>query len=350
MNTQERISWYRTPIEKPVMKKLLQRSDAKGLQQCLSMIALSIATGTLAYYSYHHWPWFITAITIYFHGMCYFFHGAHAAIHDLSHGTPFKTKGLNALFFGLFGFISWTNIVRYRTSHMQHHQLTTHTGRDLEVELPWNPGRLEWLGYWTFDWKHFFGNLDILLRHSLGIIKGEWEHRLFPESDRKLRRKLFNWARFVLIGQLALAATFIYFDQWILLLIFTFAPFIGGILAWAVTLPQHAGLPPDTPDFRICCRSVKVHPFVRFLHWQMDYHVEHHMYAGVPFFNLKKLRNVIEHDIPEYDGLLTTWKKLRPVLKRQRTEPDYCITPQLRLNISGAINDITRSSVTENHM
>ena len=326
---QEKINWYRTPIDKAEMKKLMERSDAKGLRQCLSMIALSIATGTLAYYSFHHWPWYVTLLAIYFHGMCYFFHGAHAAIHDLSHGTPFKSKGLNAFFYGFFGFISWTNIVRYRTSHMQHHQLTTHTDRDLEVVLPWLPTRLEWVGYWTFDWKLLLDNLDILIRHSFGVIKGEWEHRLFPESDPKLRQKLFNWARFVLIGQLVIAATFIYFDQWILLVLFSFAPFIGGILAWAVTLPQHAGLPADTPDFRLNCRSVNVHPFVAFLHWQLDYHVEHHMNAGVPFFNLKKLRKAIEHDIPEYEGLFSTWKGMRPIMRRQRTDPTYTVTPQL---------------------
>ena len=160
-DSEQRINWYRTPLDKTVMKALLKRCNAKGL---------------------------------------------------------------NAFF---FGFISWTNTLRYRAS------------------------RLEWLGYWIFDWKLFAGNLDILIRHSFGIIKGEWEHRLFPESDPKLRRKLFNRARLVLIGQLLIAAVIIHSGQWILLALFTFAPFIGGILAWAV-LPQHAGLPPDTPDFRIC--------------------------------------------------------------------------------------------------
>jgi fatty acid desaturase len=127
----DRIKWYRTPIEKPAIKELLKRSDAKGLQQCLLMILLSIATGSLAYYSFHHWPWYATLAAVYFHGMCYFFHGAHAAIHDLSHGTPFQSKGLNAFFYGFFGFISWTSTVRYRASHMQHHQLTTHIRNNL---------------------------------------------------------------------------------------------------------------------------------------------------------------------------------------------------------------------------
>lgn len=311
------------------MRELTKRSDAKGLAQCLSVIALSIATGTLAYYSFHHWAWPITLLAVYIHGMGCTFLGDHAAIHELSHGTPFKTKALNEFFIRLFSFITWINFVLYRASHMQHHQVTVHTGRDLEVELPWTVSRWEWLGYWTIDFKRMLQKTGIICRHSFGTLKGEWEHRLFPESDPKLRRKLFNWARMVLTGQLALAAAFILSGQWILLFLFTFAPFIGSILAWAVTVPQHAGLPADVPDFRLNCRSVKVHPFVRYLHWQMDYHVEHHMNAGVPFFNLKKLRKTIEHDLPEYDGLITTWSKLLPIMRKQRIDPSYVVASKL---------------------
>lgn len=329
MSTEDRIKWYRTPVDKEEMKKLMERSDAKALTQCFSVLTLSAATGTLAYWSFHHWSWWITVLLVYLHGTIYFFHGAHAAIHELSHGTPFKSKGLNAFFFRLFGFISWSDIVRYRQSHVQHHMVTVHTDRDLEVVLPWLADKLQWLGHWTVDWKLMADNIGMLIRHSFGILKGEWEYRLFPESDKKLRRQLFNWARFVLIGQIAIAALFVYFDQWILLVLFTFAPFIGGGLAWLVTYPQHAGLPGDVPDFRLCCRSVNVHPFVRYLHWQMDYHVEHHMFAAVPFYNLKKLRRLIEYDLPEYKGLFATWKKMRPVLRRQKTNPAYCEVPEL---------------------
>ncbi|VGO12760.1 hypothetical protein PDESU_01314 [Pontiella desulfatans] len=323
----ERIKWYRTPVEKTVMQELLKRNDARGLAQCLSIIALSIATGSLAYYSFHHWPWWITVATVYIHGVFYTFAGDHAAIHELSHGTPFKTKALNEFFIKLFAFCSWINYVQYRTSHMQHHQVTVHTDRDLEVQLPWTVSRLEWLGYWTVDVKRMIEKIGYIVRHSFGNLHTEWEHRLFPESDFKLRKKLFGWARVVLVGQLALAGIFMATGQWFLLLLFTFAPYIGSILAWAVTVPQHAGLPPDVPDFRMNCRSVKVDPFTRFLHWQMDYHVEHHMFAGVPFFNLKKLRKVIELDIPAYEGLLATWKKLLPVMRKQRTDPSFTTTP-----------------------
>lgn len=327
--TQERIKWYRTPVDKAEMKKLMQRSEAKALWQCISVLALSVGTGAAAYWSFLHWPWWATVLLVYLHGTIFFFHGPHAAIHELSHSTPFKNQKLNTFFYRLFGFISWTNVIKYRQSHVQHHMVTVHTDRDLEIELPWLASKLQWIGHWTFDWWHLYNNIGMIIRHSFGVLKGEWEHRLFPETDMKLRRKLFGWARFVLIGQLALAAAFIYFDLWFLLILFTLAPFIGGGLAWLVTYTQHAGLPGDVPDFRLCCRSVKVHPFVRYLHWQMDYHVEHHMFAGVPFYNLKKLRKLIEYDLPEYEPLIPTWKKMIPVLRRQRTDPNYCMVPEL---------------------
>ena len=31
----------------------------------------------------------------------------------------------------------------------------------------------------------------------------------------------------------------------------------------------------------------------QFFYWNMNYHVEHHMYAAVPYYNLPKLRKAI---------------------------------------------------------
>lgn len=43
---------------------------------------------------------------------------------------------------------------------------------------------------------------------------------------------------------------------------------------------QHAGLSDNVPDFRLCCRTMILNPFFRFLYWHMNYHTEHHMYAA----------------------------------------------------------------------
>jgi hypothetical protein len=62
----------------------------------------------------------------------------------------------------------------------------------------------------------------------------------------------------------------------------------------------------------------------------MQYHVEHHMFPAVPFYNLPRLRKAIEHDLPPAPhGLLATWRELIPILKRQRREPGYFFAPIL---------------------
>ncbi len=325
---ERKVEWYRTPIDKEVKKELMQRSDLRGFLQIIPQLLLSVATATFVVYAYHTLAWPFLIVALFIHGTGFTFVGEHAAIHELSHGTVFKTKGLNEFFLRLCGFITWKNVILYRESHIRHHMATVHGDQDLEVPLPYHLTLWNWVQYYTFDFSRFKACAWMIIRHSFGILSGEWEHFLFPESDPKARKRLFNYARFVLAGQLLIAAAIVYFKAWIFLAIFTF-PFYATWLAWLVTIPQHAGLTPNSNDFRICCRSVKVDPFTLFMHWKMDYHVEHHMHAGVPFYNLPKLRQAIGYDLPPMDPFMKTWKEIRSTLKRQKSDPSYCHVPQL---------------------
>ena len=62
----------------------------------------------------------VCSIHFMFHG----FTGTEAAVHELSHGTPFKSRWLNELFYRLFCFLSWSNWVHFRASHMLHLRFT----------------------------------------------------------------------------------------------------------------------------------------------------------------------------------------------------------------------------------
>ena len=55
----------------------------------------------------------------------------------------------------------------------------------------------------------------------------------------------------------------------------------------------------DVPDFCLCTRTVLLNPFVRFLYWHVNYHIEHHMYAAVLCSNLGKLHQAIKRDTPK---------------------------------------------------
>jgi len=55
----------------------------------------------------------------------------------------------------------------------------------------------------------------------------------------------------------------------------------------------------------------------------MNWHAEHHMYAAVPCYNLKKLATEIADDMPEPRSLIGAWREMRAIWKRQQTDPGY---------------------------
>ena len=66
-----------------------------------------------------------------------------------------------------------------------------------------------------------------------------------------------------------------------------------------------------------------LNPLLEFLYWRMNWHSEHHMYAGVPCYNLKKLSRVIAHDMPEPRTLRSAWREMGETWRRQETDPAY---------------------------
>lgn len=147
-----------------------------------------------------------------------------------------------------------------------------------------------------------------------------------PKTLKHERQKVFRWARILLIGHMILAGTFLYFGQWFLVVLFTLAPFYAQWLNILCASTQHAGMQPNVPDYRFCCRTMILNPFLAFLYCNMNYHLEHHMYASVPFYNLPKLRRAIEHDVPPASpGLWAAWREILPALRKQKVNPDYFI-------------------------
>ena len=54
------------------------------------------------------------------------------------------------------------------------------------------------------------------------------------------------------------------------------------------------------------------------------------MYASVPYYNLGKLHDQIEDDLPKCpNGLVETWREIIAILKKQKVEPTYQFAPEL---------------------
>ncbi len=315
------IDWYRSPVSREALKAFNTRSNTLALLQAGGYLAIIVATAALAWYSAYHWSLWITIPLVYFHGMCYAFQIN--AVHELGHKTVFTSRRLNSFFEHLFAFLGWINHRMFWNSHLRHHRYTLHPPDDLEVVLPVTHPFRDFLLTGIINIKGFAWMILPIVRIAFGRFKGEWEQKLYPPEEIEKRQSAINWARTVLLGHLLIIAVAIYFRLWMLPILTTFAPFYGGWLQYLCNNTQHMGLQDNVPDYRLCCRTIRLNPIVRLLYWQMNYHTEHHMYPGVPCYNLGKLHRAIREDMPPTKGLIGAWLEIRDILAAQRNDPNY---------------------------
>ena len=103
----------------------------------------------------------------------------------------------------------------------------------------------------------------------------------------------------------------------------TFGMFIGNWWAYFIGVTMHTGLRDNVPDFRLCVRTITLDPFSRFIYWFMNYHLEHHMFAAVPCYNLPRLHKALAFDMPKPRTLIAAWKEMRDTWHRQKKDPSY---------------------------
>ena len=321
-----RIRWYRSPIDQATLAALMRRDDLRAWTQTLCHLGLFFATGAIAYWVFAridgaNWTWAVPALALalFAHGTIGPFMGL-IAVHELQHRTVFKSRALNDFFEKLYAFISWSDRVWYRESHAIHHQATCHAEHDGEVRLPVRFSLRKprvWLGLLAWNPVATWERLKVVWRHARGDVRGDWYRHVLPAADRRLRRRHRNWARLLLGGHAAVAALFVISGHWFLVVVYTFGTFYCGWLGFLCGVPQHYGLNSDIPDFRMNTRTFTCSWLPAFYYWNMQYHLEHHMFPAVPFYNLPKLRRAIAHDLPPAThGLRATWRELI-ALKRQ---------------------------------
>ena len=348
-NKNPKLNWYRCRVDPQVMSRLVQCSDFQGFRQALGHLGLWCVTGTLAYLAYSHincvnWLWSVPLllVALFAHGTVGSFLGG-TACHELSHKTPFKTKSFNEFFLKLFAFFGWWDQVWFRPSHIRHHQVTLHHGYDGEVVLPQKFTFKDWqfwLGLFAWNPVYTWGVIRTYYRRATGHLDNEWFEFVLPESNGKLRREHRNWARFTLIGHALLAVLFVATGHWFLIFIFNLGAQYCGWLAFLCGTPQHYGLSSNVPDHRVCCRTFTCSWLPAFLYWNMQHHIEHHMFPAVPFFNLPSLRKAIESDLPPAPhGLWATWKGMLEIHRQQRTNPNYAFVPNLPQSTGASATD-----------
>jgi fatty acid desaturase len=91
-------------------------------------------------------------------------------------------------------------------------------------------------------------------------------------------------------------------------------------------LLQHGGLADNVTDHRLNSRTVLMNPVSRFIYWNMNYHVEHHMFPMVPYHALPRLHALIKDDLPPPNtSIADGFREMWPAFRRQMANEDYFV-------------------------
>ena len=310
-------AWYTCPISRQRFKELMQRKNCPAIRDTLIWFALIITSGVLGCLTWGTW-WAVP---------CFFVYGTLYAStsdsrwHESSHRTAFKTIWMNDALYEIASFMVFRESVAWRWSHTRHHTDTIIVGRDPEIAVPRPPDiRGIILGFFTL--KSTPLEFKKMLRHCVGNISPA-EATFIPESERP---KLIRNARIYILIYAAVITAAIVTRSFLPLMYIGLPQFYGSWLMVTYGLTQHAGLAEDVLDHRLNCRTVYMNPVFRFLYWNMNYHVEHHMYPLVPYHALPALHAELKADMPPpYKSIPEAYREIIPALLRQVKEPTFYV-------------------------
>ena len=215
--------------------------------------------------------------------------------HECTHKTPFATEVLNEWVGWTCGILIFQPFLWFRYYHLAHHRYTNDPQND--PELDGLPKPESWASFWwhVSTVRFWAEKIALLYRNAFGEIKAPY---LPPGGHRRLRKE----ARVMLFAYGALLlSTFLVSDvlvwTWLVPLALGF-PFLRLYL-----LAEHARCPAVANMFDNT-RTTYTNRLVRFLAWNMPYHVEHHVMPQVPFHNLPRfnmsVRQWLRHTSPGY--------------------------------------------------
>jgi len=313
--------WYHSDIPRKQMKDLMQRSDGPAIRDTLIWLGamLVLAAGGIALWgSWWALPFFLA------YGVLYG-SASDSRWHECGHGTAFKTQWMNKVVYQIASFMIMRNPVTWRWSHARHHTDTVIVGRDPEIAVMRPPDlfRLILNVFGLLDAWHAMGDM---VRNAFGHLSAA-EKSFIPPMEQE---KVVTVARIWLLIYAATLGTALVMHS-ILPLMLVGLPRLYGAWHHVLTgLLQHGGLADNVTDHRLNSRTVYMNPFSRFIYWNMNYHVEHHMFPMVPYHALPRLHAMISHDLPAPNrSIWQGYGEMIPAFLRQLRNEDYFLRREL---------------------
>lgn len=313
--------WYQCAVPRETMRALLARRDGPAIRDTLLWVALIVGSGMAVYALWGSW-WAIVPYAVY---SVLYASTSDSRWHESGHGTAFKTDWMNNALYEIASFMVMRESTVWRWSHNRHHSDTIIVGRDPEIAVP-RPPNIRAIVSSFFNLTVYPNYFKRIAQHSFGRMSGA-EKTFIPESEFP---GIYTRARIYVAIYAAVIALAVYSHSILPLLFVGLTNLFGTWLLVVYGLTQHAGLAENVLDHRLNCRTVYMNPVHRFLYWNMNYHVEHHMFPLVPYHALPRLHAAVKDDCPApYPSLFSAWREIVPTLAKQVKDPAFHVKRRL---------------------
>ena len=313
--------WFRPRVDAADIRNLMQKSDAIALRDTvlwLGAMVLFAGIGIALWPSWWSAPFWLA------YGVLYG-SAADARWHECGHKTAFKTAWMNEVVYHIASFMMMRNPAVWRASHVRHHTDTVVVGRDPEI-VAMRPPDLLRIGLAFIGVRDAYFAFQRMALHAGGRMDAQ-EAEFVREADYP---KVYRAARIALAIYAATVLCAIWMGSILPLMVIGLPRLYGAWHHVMTGLLQHLGLAENVSDHRLNTRTVMMNPVTRFIYLNMNYHLEHHMFTMVPYYNLPKLHALIKHDLPLPEPSITAaFRRLAPVLIKQLKYQDAVIIQTL---------------------
>jgi fatty acid desaturase len=256
-------------------ERMVERSDGPGLWHLALHLGLIVALGGLIAGGVPGW-WALLPVQ----GVVVI--SLFMLEHEATHRTPFRTVWLNDWVGRLCGLLLVLPFEWFRAFHMAHHRWTNLAGKDPELAGAKPATRAEWLWhvsgvpYWIAE-----------VRLMAALVRGRVTDGFVAEGAKtRVVAEARGMAVIYALAGLSLVWTDVVLWVWVVPVLLG-QPFLRLYL-----LAEHGDCPEVANMFENT-RTTFTTRAVRWLAWNMPYHVEHHVWPMVPF-----------HRLPEVHGLM----------------------------------------------
>jgi fatty acid desaturase len=206
--------------------------------------------------------------------------------HEATHKTPFASERLNEWVGHACGFLILLPFGWFRYFHLAHHRWTNIAGRDPELARAKPATRVAWVWH-VSGVPYWVSQMRLMGTLVMGRAVGEY----LPAGA--LPRIVIE-ARVMAAGYALVAGSLLFTPMlfWVWLLpVLLGQPFLRLYL-----LAEHGDCPQVANMFENT-RTTFTTALMRFIAWNMPYHVEHHVYPAVPFHQLPALHGMMKREL-----------------------------------------------------